>query len=186
MKYLKGQHKLNKRHAKWMEFLVQFPYVIKYKKGNTNIVADALSRRHALFSKLGAQILRFENIPELYKEDHDFAPTFAECQHRAQGGFYVSEVYLFKEGKLCISQGTHRKLLVKEAYEGGLMGHFRAWETCVLPGLDLVEQLMSINNIDINHLQLTMYLASVITLIQLKSSQHGCEARHHSFLPKCY
>ena len=32
LKYLKTQHKLNKRHAKWME-LEQFPYVIKYKKG---------------------------------------------------------------------------------------------------------------------------------------------------------
>ena len=67
LKYLKGQHKLNKRHAKWMEFLEQFPYVIKYKKGNINIVAYDLSRRHALFSKLGAQILGFENIHELYK-----------------------------------------------------------------------------------------------------------------------
>ena len=56
LKYLKGQHKLNKRDAKWMEFVEQFPYVIKYKKGSTNIVADALSRRHVLFSKLGAQI----------------------------------------------------------------------------------------------------------------------------------
>ena len=42
LKYLKGQPKLNKRHAKWMEFLEQFPYVIKCQKGNTNIVADAL------------------------------------------------------------------------------------------------------------------------------------------------
>jgi len=25
LKYLKGQHKLNKRHTKWMEFLEQFP-----------------------------------------------------------------------------------------------------------------------------------------------------------------
>ncbi|XP_040964752.1 uncharacterized protein, partial [Gossypium hirsutum] len=32
LKYLKGQHKLNKRHAKWVEFLESFPYVIKYKK----------------------------------------------------------------------------------------------------------------------------------------------------------
>ena len=32
LKYLKGQHKLNKRRAKWMEFLEQFPYVIKYNK----------------------------------------------------------------------------------------------------------------------------------------------------------
>ena len=36
----------------------------------------------------------------------------------------MTEGYLFKEGKLCIPQGTHRKLLVKESHEGGLMGHF--------------------------------------------------------------
>jgi len=57
-----------------MEFLKQYQYVIKYKKGKTNVV---------LF----------------------------------QG-------YLFIEGKLSISQGLHRKLLVIETHEGGLMGHF--------------------------------------------------------------
>jgi len=36
----------------------------------------------------------------------------------------VSERYLFKEGKLCIPQGTHRKLIVKESHEEGVMGHF--------------------------------------------------------------
>ncbi|XP_047084691.1 uncharacterized protein LOC124695934, partial [Lolium rigidum] len=32
LKYLKSQHNLNKRHAKWVEFIESFPYVIKYKK----------------------------------------------------------------------------------------------------------------------------------------------------------
>jgi len=63
LKYLKGHHKLNKRHAKWMEFLKQFQYVIKYKQGKTNVIIDALSRTHVLFFKLGAQILEFDNIP---------------------------------------------------------------------------------------------------------------------------
>jgi len=67
-----------------MEFLEQFPYVIKNKKGSTNIVADALSRRHVFFSKLGAQILGFDNIKELYQEDQDFSSIFAKCEHRAQ------------------------------------------------------------------------------------------------------
>ncbi|RVW18237.1 RNA-directed DNA polymerase-like [Vitis vinifera] len=31
-------------HAKWVEFIETFPYVIKYKQGKENIVADALSR----------------------------------------------------------------------------------------------------------------------------------------------
>jgi len=51
LKYLRGQHKLNKIHAKRMDFLEQFPYVIKYKKGKFNIVVDALSRRHTLCFK---------------------------------------------------------------------------------------------------------------------------------------
>jgi hypothetical protein len=29
---LKGQGKLSRRHAKWVEFTETFPYVIKYKQ----------------------------------------------------------------------------------------------------------------------------------------------------------
>jgi len=29
LKHFKGQHKMNKRHATWMKYLEQFPYVIK-------------------------------------------------------------------------------------------------------------------------------------------------------------
>ena len=52
LKHLKSQTKLNRRHAKWVEFIETFPYVIHYKKGKDNVVADALSRRYALFSSL--------------------------------------------------------------------------------------------------------------------------------------
>ena len=77
-----------------MGFLEQIRYVIKYKKDKTNIVVDALSRKHALYLKLGAQILGFDNIPKLYQ---DFATTFGKYQHRAHGGFYVYEGYVFQE-----------------------------------------------------------------------------------------
>ena len=76
LKYIRGQSKLNKRHAKWVEYLEQFPYVIKYKKGKTNVVADALSRRHTLFCSLGAQILGFDNIRDLYALDDHFSPVY--------------------------------------------------------------------------------------------------------------
>ncbi|XP_048227283.1 uncharacterized protein LOC125369308, partial [Ricinus communis] len=46
LKYLKGQGKLNKRHAKWVEFIESFPYIIKYKQGKENVVVDALSKRY--------------------------------------------------------------------------------------------------------------------------------------------
>jgi len=111
-------------HAKWMEYLEQFLYVVKYKKGKTNIVVDTLSRRHNLFAKLGVQILGFNHIHELYSQDYDFSSLYVDCFKNAQGGFYVNDGYLFKEGKVFIPQGSHRKLMVKEIHEGGHMGNF--------------------------------------------------------------
>ena len=76
LKHIKGQSKLNKRHAKWMEFIEPFPYVIQYKKGNENIVVDALSRRYALLTSLDAKLIGFEHVKELYEHDSDFAQIF--------------------------------------------------------------------------------------------------------------
>ncbi|KAF7800799.1 Transposon Ty3-I Gag-Pol polyprotein [Senna tora] len=47
LKHLKGQDKFNRRHARWVEFIETFPYVIQYKQGKENVVVDALSRRKA-------------------------------------------------------------------------------------------------------------------------------------------
>jgi hypothetical protein len=46
-----------------------FPYVIKYKKGQVNVVADALSRRFALISMLNARLMGFEQVKEQYAND---------------------------------------------------------------------------------------------------------------------
>jgi hypothetical protein len=60
LKHLKWQQRLNKRHAKWVKFIETFPYVIRYKQGKENVVADALSRRYALLSILDTNMLGFE------------------------------------------------------------------------------------------------------------------------------
>jgi hypothetical protein len=69
LKHLKGQLKLNRRNAKWSEFIESFPYIVKYKKGKDNVVVDALSRHHTLLSQLDAKILGLESIKELYATD---------------------------------------------------------------------------------------------------------------------
>ena len=86
LKYLKGQGKLNKRHAKWVEFLEQFPYVIKHKQGKVNVVADALSRRYTLLSTLETKMLGFEHIKELYVHDNDFSKMYVVCEKGAHNG----------------------------------------------------------------------------------------------------
>ena len=76
LKYLKSQTNLNKRHAKWVEFLESFPYIIKYKKGKDNVVADALSRKECLLTRLEIDVVGLEEIKDLYPSDVFFGPIF--------------------------------------------------------------------------------------------------------------
>lgn len=99
LKYLKGHQKLNKRYAKWMEFIETFPNVIKYKKGKENVIANALSRRYAILTTLEAKCLGFEHIKGLYTDDDDFGRVFEACEHAAFDKFYRREGYLFRESK---------------------------------------------------------------------------------------
>ena len=58
-------------------------------------------------------------------------PALETIPPKAQDGFYIATGYLFKEGRLCIPQGSIRKLLVRESHEDGLMGHFGIDKTLV-------------------------------------------------------
>ena len=124
LKPLKGQNKLNKRHARWSEFIESFPYVIKYKQGKENVVADALSRRYTLLASLDAKLLGFEYIKELYENDNDFGSVYHVYGNISFKKFYKHDDYLFKEKRLCVPDCSIRELLIREAYERGLMGHF--------------------------------------------------------------
>lgn len=75
---MRGLTSLKRRHAKWLEFIETFRYIIKYKKGKENVVADALSRRHALIVTMEARVLGFEYIKDLYGEDPYFGESYKE------------------------------------------------------------------------------------------------------------
>jgi hypothetical protein len=45
LQFITRQENLNHRHAKWIEFMQNFTFVIKHIYGNANKVVDALSRR---------------------------------------------------------------------------------------------------------------------------------------------
>jgi hypothetical protein len=56
LKHIRGQAKLNKRHAMWVQFIKKISYIIKHKKENENIIANTLSRRYTMLSKLDHKI----------------------------------------------------------------------------------------------------------------------------------
>ena len=97
LKHLKGHNKLNRKHAKWVEFIESFPYIIKYKQDKENIAADALSLSYVLLNTMNTKLLGFEYVKELYVDDSDFAKIYNACGHLAFDKFYLMNGYLFKE-----------------------------------------------------------------------------------------
>ncbi|XP_052477139.1 uncharacterized protein LOC128032565, partial [Gossypium raimondii] len=124
-----GQGKLSKRHARWVEFIETFPYMIQYKTGKDNVVADALSRRYTLITTLNAKVLGFEHIKELYDDDADFSNIYKNYEHTTFEKFYLVDGFLFRINRLCIPKCSMRDLLIHEAHCGGLMGHFGVAKT---------------------------------------------------------
>jgi hypothetical protein len=80
LKHIRGQAKLNKHHAKWVEFIETFPYIIKHKKEKKNVIADALSRCYTMLSQLDHKIFGLESIKELYTMDIDFKDAYENCR----------------------------------------------------------------------------------------------------------
>ncbi|RDX79658.1 hypothetical protein CR513_39897, partial [Mucuna pruriens] len=111
------------KHVKWVKFLEQFSYVIIHKQEKANIVAEALSRRQALLAMLETKLLGFVRLKDLYVTNVDFSETYDHCTVSANRDFFWMRKHLY------VPKSFIRELLVKEAHEGGLMGHFGVRKT---------------------------------------------------------
>ena len=113
MKHIRSQAKLNRRHAKWVEFIESFPYVIKHKKGKENVITDALSRCYTMLSQLDFKIFGLETIKEQYAHDDDFKDVLLNCKEgKTWNKFVFSDRFVFRANKLCISASSVRMLLL--------------------------------------------------------------------------
>ena len=90
-----------------MEFLETFPYIIKHKKGNDNVIVDALSRRYAMLSQLDYRIFGLETIKGQYALDDDFKDVILNCKEgHTWNKFVLNDGYLFRSNRLCIPVGS--------------------------------------------------------------------------------
>ncbi|KAI4313089.1 hypothetical protein MLD38_037861 [Melastoma candidum] len=132
LKYINGQHKLSRRHAKWVEFLQAFNFVLKHKPGAKNVVADVLSRKMILLSAMETKLIGFGYLKELYKDDEDFGAIFVQCAQQAIDRFHQVNGFLFHDSKLCIPRSSTRELLIREVHGGGIARHFGVDKTLAM------------------------------------------------------
>jgi hypothetical protein len=114
LKHIRGQEKLNKRHAKWVEFIETFPY----KKGKENVIADALSKRYNMLSQLNHKIFGFESIKELYATDVDFKDAYENYREGRMWNRYVLQGgLLYYANKLCVPASSVRLFFCRKRME---------------------------------------------------------------------
>jgi hypothetical protein len=125
LKHIRGQAKLNKCQAKWVEFIETFPYIIKHKKGKDNVIVDVLSRCYTMLSQLDHKFFCLDSIKELYPTNFDLKDAYENCREgRTYNKYVLLDGLLYRANKLCVLASSVRLLFLREAHGGGLMGHF--------------------------------------------------------------
>jgi hypothetical protein len=113
LKHIRGQEKLNKHLAKWVEFIETFPYIIKHKKGKENVIADALSRCYTMLSQLDHKIFGLDSIKELYATDVDFKDAYENCREgRIWNKYALQDGLSYCANKLCVPASSVRLLFL--------------------------------------------------------------------------
>jgi hypothetical protein len=81
LQFMTRQEKLNQKHAKWVEFMQNFTFVIKHISETANKVVDALSRRCLLMQEFRVKNLGFDNLKEMYRDDPDFKEAYEASEN---------------------------------------------------------------------------------------------------------
>jgi hypothetical protein len=96
LKHIHSQGKLNRRHAKWVEFIESFPYVIKHKNGKENVITDALSWGYALSTQLDYKIFGLKTIKDQYVHNADFKDVLLHCKDgKTMNKFVFNDGFVF-------------------------------------------------------------------------------------------
>ena len=116
LQFITKQKKLSQKHVKWVAFLHN---VIKHTSGQSNKVADALSKRNLILQEFQVNVLGFDPLKELYKDDADFKEAYEACENLVSRDrspwieYMIQEGLLFKGNKLCIPKCSMRENLLK-------------------------------------------------------------------------
>ena len=122
LKHIKSQDKLSSQHAVWATYIQQFSFVIKYKFGALNRVADALSRQASLLITIQTKVIGFDLFHELLSSDLYFGPILNDVATRMQFDFLIHDGFLFKRNQLCIPDSSLCLRIIQELHNEGHMG----------------------------------------------------------------
>ncbi|XP_054818995.1 uncharacterized protein LOC129318287 [Prosopis cineraria] len=119
------QKKLTPKQARWQDFLAEFDYVLEYKTGAANVVADALSKKAELATLTQVSGDLVEKVKEGMAQD----PIALQLMELAKEGktkrFWVDDDILYTLGRhMYVPKWANlRKELIKECHDSKWAGH---------------------------------------------------------------
>ena len=119
IKYLHSQRKLSSKHARWVEFLQEYTFVLNHRAGVENKFADALSRVVAVLQSISVHVVGFDRLRDEYITCLDFSIIFQGVRnddHSDCVDFLIRDSYLFRGSNICIPHIFLRDFLVWELH----------------------------------------------------------------------
>ncbi|KAJ0039649.1 hypothetical protein Pint_27365 [Pistacia integerrima] len=123
--YFQTQKKLSPKQARWQDFLAEFDYVLEYKPGKTNVVADALSHKAELASISQVTSALADRIKQGLQQEPLARNIIALVEEGKTRRFWLTDGLLYTKGnRLYIPRWDNlRKELIKECHDSLWAGH---------------------------------------------------------------
>eukprot|EP00253_Pinus_taeda_P017018 PITA_17018 len=125
----------NDHHHKWSTYLQQFHLNIKYKKGNSNNVADCLNRPlvMALITVLDSCGHETSRWPHLYKSNPEFGNIYQTLLEGKQVPiFHLQDALLCHLGHICVPSSEHAKMILEVHYSQDVGKYIRSCIVCAI------------------------------------------------------
>jgi hypothetical protein len=113
LKHIRGQAKLNKCHAKWVEFIETFLTSSSTRKGRKISLSMLYLDVIPCSLNLIINFFGLESIKELYAMDVDFKDAYDNCREgRAWNKYVLQDGLLYRANKLCVPASSVRLLFL--------------------------------------------------------------------------